>query len=83
MKKNDWIAIVLVSGTVFFLSTIIGGAVISPDKKRQTSIEDIKVFKDSFPAYDTRVFNEKSLDPTREIKINNQDTKDPFKNKGN
>lgn len=83
MKKNDWITIVLLSGTAFFISAIIGGTFISTDKKRQTKVEDIKVFNDRFPAYDQRVFNDKALDPTREITINPQDTKDPFKNKGN
>jgi hypothetical protein len=83
MKKNDWITIVLVSGTAFIICTLIGGSFVNTDKKRQTQVEDIKVFSNSFPAYDQRVFNDKSLDPTRDITINNQDSKDPFKNKGN
>ncbi len=79
MKKNDFVLIILFSLLTAFVTTTLASAVITSPKNRSQKVKVIDVFKPDFPNPDTRIFNDKALDPTKDITIGNQNNDKLFK----
>ncbi len=80
MKKNDLAAIVLIVALAGVIAYFAANAVIGTPQNAPVSVEKVTPISDSFPAPDSRVFNDKSIDPTVEITGNGQSTDTPFTN---
>lgn len=82
MKQKD----ILLIGTVVIISAavsiVLSGKLITSPKNRQTKVEVVLPFSDQFPTADAKYFNDKSIDPTQNIKIGGNNNPQPFNGNG-
>lgn len=80
MKKNDLAAllVIIVVGGIF--SYVIANAVIGKPKNNPVQVEHVTPIAPNFPVPDSRVFNDKAVDPTVEINGDGQSSNQPFAN---
>lgn len=67
MKQNDIAAIVLIVAVAGVISFFVANTLIGNPKNDPVQVENVTPIGATFPAPDSRVFNEKSIDATVEI----------------
>jgi len=81
MKQND-IALIIV---VVFISAIVSifasKALIASPKNRKQQVEVVPVVTETFETPDSHYFNDQSFDPTKIIKIGDNNNQNPFNGK--
>lgn len=80
MKKNDIAAIVVIVVIAGIVSYFIANAVVGKPQNDPVKIEKVTPIGQSFPKPDSRVFNDKAIDPTVEISGDGQVSNQPFDN---
>lgn len=80
MKKNDLAAIILIVAISSVVSYFVANAVIGKPQNNPVQVEQVTPIAPNFPVPDERVFNDKAVDPTVEIKNNGQASNQPFDN---
>jgi hypothetical protein len=80
MKKNDIAAVVVIVAIAAVFSYFIANAVIGKPNNNPVQVEQVSPIGPTFATPDSRVFNEKSVDPTVEINGDGQSTDRPFTN---
>ena len=80
MKKNDIATIIAIIVMAGIVSYFIANAVIGSPQNDPIEIEKVTPIGQSFPKPDTRVFNDKAVDPTVEINGEGQVSNQPFDN---
>ncbi len=80
MKKNDIAVIILIVAIAGVISYFIADAVIGSPVNDPVEVEQVTPIAESFPAPDSRVFNQNSVDPTVEIDGSAQTPGNPFAN---
>jgi hypothetical protein len=80
MKKNDIAAIILIVMFATVLSFVAASALIGSPQNNPVQVETVTPIQDSFAPPDSRIFNEKSIDPTVNIKGGSQSSSQPFSN---
>lgn len=80
MKKNDVAAIVLIAAFSGIISYFIANAIIGKPSNDPVQVEQVTPVGSTFPAPDSRVFNDKAIDPTVEISGDGQSTEQVFAN---
>ncbi len=80
MKKNDIAAVVLIVAIAGIISWFGAGALIGKPENNPVEIERMTVIEPNFPTPDPRIFNDKAIDPTVEIKDGGQSSQNPFGN---
>ena len=80
MKKNDIAAVVLIVALAGVISYFVANAVIGNPKNDPVQVESVTPIAPTFPTPDSRVFNDKSVDPTVEVNGDGQSTNQPFGN---
>ncbi len=82
MKKSDLTLIISITIVAVVIAVFVGNGFITTPKNRSQKVEVVDRFNTNFPAPDVRVFNDKALDPTKDIKIGPTTNDQPFKNQG-
>ncbi len=80
MKKNDIAAIILIVMFASVISYFIASNVIGSPANSPVSVEQVTAIDGTFPKPDERIFNDKAIDPTVEIKGGSQPSEKPFTN---
>lgn len=80
MKKNDIAAVIVIVAIAGVFSYFIANAVIGTPQNDPVQVEKVSPIGPSFPTPDTRVFNDKAIDPTVEISGDGQASNQPFDN---
>lgn len=80
MKKNDLAALVAIIVVAGVIAYFIANAVIGQPKNNPVQVEQVTAIAPTFPAPDSRVFNDQSIDPTVEISGDGQSSQQPFAN---
>lgn len=78
MKQKDYLLIVLVVAITGTISFIASNIFISSPKNRQEKVEVVGVITSEFVEPDTKYFNDKSVNPTRNIQIGDSQNPQPF-----
>lgn len=78
MKKNDIAAIILIVALAGVISYFVANALIGQPQNDPVQVEKVTPIGASFPAPDSRVFNDKAIDPTVNIQGSGQSTDKPF-----
>ena len=78
MKKNDIASLIIIAAVAGVIAYFVANAVVGQPKNNPVQVEKVTPIQSSFPTPDSRVFNDKSIDPTVEIGGNNPQTNDPF-----
>lgn len=81
MKRKDFIQVLFISVIAGIVSFIVGGIFITGPKTRNIKAPVVEKLSNDFPAADMRVFNDKALDPTKDITINSNNNPQPFNNR--
>ena len=80
MKKNDIAAIVLIVAIAGVIAYFIADAVIGKPANNPVQVEQVTSIAPNFPTPDSRVFNDKAVDPTVEVNGDGQSADQPFSN---
>lgn len=80
MKQNDILAMVLIVAIAGIISYFVANTVVGSPKNNPVEIEQVTAIQGQFPAPDSRVFNDKAVDPTVEINGDGQSSDQPFTN---
>ncbi len=80
MKKNDIAAIILIAAFSAIISYFIANTLIGKPQNDPVEVEQVTSIQGSFPAPDSRIFNDNSIDPTVEIKGGSKANETPFTN---
>jgi hypothetical protein len=80
MKKNDVAVIVLIVILAAVVAYFVSSAVIGTPENDPVKVEVVTPINETFQAPDSRIFNEKAIDPTVEIKGGSEASKQPFSN---
>lgn len=78
MKQRD---IALIAVIIFFsaiISLLLSKAIFVSPKNRQQEVEVVQPISADFSKPDSRYFNDKSFDPTRQITIGQNANPNPF-----
>ncbi len=78
MKQKD---IALIAGVVIvsvIFALIVTNIFISSPKNRKTPVEVVDAINSEFNTPNPRYFNKYSIDPTKNIRIGDNDNTDPF-----
>ncbi|MDZ7786544.1 MAG: hypothetical protein U5L95_05550 [Candidatus Saccharibacteria bacterium] len=78
MKKNDIALILVIVIVAGIFSFILANFVIAPSSERQAEVENVAPITSEFQRPDEKFFNEKSNNPTQEIRISEGGNEDPF-----
>ena len=78
MKQKDIILVIVVVFVSGVLALIISNFLITAPKNRQTEVEVVTPISTELTKPDSRYFNDKSINPTQNIQIGNQDNNQPF-----
>ena len=78
MKKNDIASLVLIAAISGVIAYFAANAVVGQPKNNPVQVEKVTPIQPNFPTPDSRVFNDKAIDPTVEIGGNNPQTNAPF-----
>ena len=68
MKKNDIAAIVLIVALATVVSYLVANTVIGQPQNDPVQVEQVTPIGASFNAPDSRIFNDKAIDPTVKVK---------------
>ena len=81
MKKNDLALLIFIIACTLMISYFIGKAVIGEPKSKPVQVDTAVAISDSYPDPDSRIFNDKAIDPTVNISIGGKTSNtDPFSN---
>lgn len=80
MKQNDIASIVLIVAIAGVISYFVASAVIGKPENNPVQVEQVTPIAKSFPAPDSRIFNDKSIDATVEIQGSGQNSDQIFDN---
>lgn len=80
MKQNDIAALVIIVAVAGVIAYFTSSAVIGTPQNDPVQVEKVTPINDSFPIPDERVFNEKAIDPTVEIRGGGTSPDTPFTN---
>ena len=80
MKKNDVAVIVLIVILSAVVAYFVSSALIGTPENDPVQVEVVTPIAENFETPDSRIFNEKAIDPTVEIKGGSEDSQQPFSN---
>lgn len=80
MKQKDIVLICVVVFISGIFSLVVSNMLISPPKNRQESVPIVEPISADFKKPDQTYFNASSIDPTRIIKIGDNNNNQPFTN---
>lgn len=80
MKKNDLAAIILIAVFAAIIAYFIANSLIGKPQNDPVEVEQVTTIQANYIAPDSRIFNEKSVDPTVEIKGGSKANEKPFSN---
>lgn len=80
MKSKDWSAIVVIALVSALISFVVFNFVIGARKLGKLKVEKVDSLSSEFKIPNTKYFNNKSINPTQEIKIGEDPNVSPFKN---
>lgn len=80
MKKSDIAAIVLLVVISGVIAYIVAGLLIGKPQNNPVQVEQVTKIDATFPTPDSRIFNDKAIDPTVQIEGSGQPTDQPFGN---
>lgn len=80
MKQNDIAALVLIVALAGVISYFVGNAVIGTPDNDPVQIEKVTKINPTFPIPDSRIFNDRAIDPAVEIKGDGSSPDSPFTN---
>ncbi len=69
MKQNDIALLILIVFVTIVASAIVGGKVIRPAENRSAKVEVVEKISGTFQQPDPAVFNDRALNPTKQITI--------------
>lgn len=78
MKAKDWSVIavvVLISGMITF---VVANLFLGGQKAPRLKVEVVEAISADFPLPNNKYFNENSINPTKEIKIGDDNNQTPF-----
>ncbi len=78
MKQKDWILIIVIAFVSGVLSLLLSGVLFSSDEVRSQKVEVVPVISAELEETDDRYFNDKALNPARDIEIGSDPNADPF-----
>jgi len=78
MKQKDIVLIAIIVIFSAVISLFVSKALFAPPKNRQQQVEVVQPISSDFPKPDTRFFNNKAFDPTRQITIGQNANPQPF-----
>ncbi len=78
MKKNDIASLVLIAAIAGVIAYFVANAVVGQPKNNPVQVEKVTPIQATFPTPDSRVFNDKAIDPTVEIGSDNPQSNAPF-----
>lgn len=80
MKQNDIATIVLIVAIAGVISYFVANTVIGSPQNDAVQVEQVTPISATFPAPDSRIFNDKSIDATVEIQGGGENTDRVFDN---
>lgn len=78
MKQNEIALLILITSISLVVSYFIGSSLVKPPQDRSSKAEVVVEIDEGIGEVSTTVFNDKSLNPTEVITIEEQSTKNPF-----
>lgn len=78
MKQKDWILIIVVGFVSGVVSLLLSGVLFSTDEVRSQKVEVVPEITSELTETDDRYFNDKSLNPAKNIQIGSDPNADPF-----
>jgi hypothetical protein len=78
MKKKDALLIVVVAITAGVMALVISRIFLSAPKHLQQEVEVVEPISAEFKTPDTRIFNDQAINPTRLIRIGENQNQNPF-----
>ena len=78
MKKNDIASLFLIAAISGVIAYFTANAVIGQPKNNPVQVEKVTPIGESFPQPDSRIFNDKAIDPTVEINGDGPQSNNPF-----
>lgn len=78
MKQNDILGLVLIVIIAGVIAYFVANAVIGVPQNNPVQVEKVAPIASGFPAPDSRVFNDRSVDPTVEVSGGTQNPNNPF-----
>ena len=78
MKQKDWILIIVVGFVSGVVSLLLSGVLFSTDEVRSQKVEVVPVIESALEDTDDRYFNDKALNPARDIEVGSDPNADPF-----
>lgn len=80
MKQNDIAALIIIVVFTGVIAYFAANAVIGTPQNDPVEIEQVVPINDTFPAPDSRVFNDQAIDPTVKIEGDGPSAETPFTN---
>lgn len=78
MKQKDIGLIAVIAIISAILSLFLSKLIISTPKNRSSKVTTVEAINPTFPEPDKRYFNDKSIDPTRLIRVGDNTNPKPF-----
>lgn len=78
MKQSDLAVLILVVVISLFGAYLIGNAFINTDDNRTAEVEVVAPVASEFSIPSEKVFNEKSINPTENIRVGESNQQQPF-----
>lgn len=78
MKQKDLVLIIAVSFVSAVLALLLSNLLISSPKHRQQKAEIVDVITSEFKEPDKKYFNDRSVNPTKQIRIGDAQNPSPF-----
>ena len=78
MKQSDIASLILIVAISFTLAYFVGNSIFNTPESRSTPIEIVNPIEGTLPEPSATVFNQDSINPTEDIRINPSDTDKPF-----
>lgn len=80
MKQNDIAAIVLIVAIAGVIAYFVASTVVGRPENNPVQVEQVTPIGATFPAPDSRIFNDKAIDATVEIQGGGENTNQLFNN---
>lgn len=78
MKQKDWIVIIVVGFVSGAVALLLSGTLFSSEEVRSQKVEVVPAISPELADTDPRYFNDKALNPAKDIEIGSDPTADPF-----
>ncbi|CAN5656314.1 hypothetical protein BH23PAT1_BH23PAT1_1170 [soil metagenome] len=78
MKQKDIVTIILVAGITGVIAFLLANFFIASSQQLETEVEVVEPISADFPVPDERYFNEKAINPTQLIRIEENKNTNPF-----